>query len=104
MAYQYLVVCIFDFIIFPIASGLFIIYAKVPYVAWEPITLKQAGLYHMAMAAIVGVSAWTRGQEKLRRIDDDVFTQNEVGMSQSEYDQKKDEVVDPTIVNELDKK
>ncbi len=32
---------------------------------WEPITLHQNGLFHMAFGAILGVAAWTRGQEKV---------------------------------------
>ena len=35
---------------------------------WEPITLKEGGFYHLAMAAIIGVAAWTRGQEKIQKI------------------------------------
>jgi hypothetical protein len=35
---------------------------------WNPITLKEGGFYHLAMAAIIGVAAWTRGQEKITRI------------------------------------
>lgn len=35
---------------------------------WDPITLKEGGFYHLAMAAIIGVAAWTRGQEKITRI------------------------------------
>jgi hypothetical protein len=67
MAYQYFAVCLFDFIIFP---ALTMIVAKYTgeYVQWNPITLKESGFYHMAMGAIVGVAAWTRGLEKVRRI------------------------------------
>jgi len=32
---------------------------------WEPITLQSTGLFHMAFGAILGVAAWTRGQEKI---------------------------------------
>ena len=35
---------------------------------WEPLTLKGAGLFHMAMGAILGIAAWSRGQEKLAGI------------------------------------
>jgi N-acetyl-anhydromuramyl-L-alanine amidase AmpD len=30
--------------------------------------LKEGGFYHLAMAAIIGVAAWTRGREKIERI------------------------------------
>ena len=62
IAWQYLAVCIFDFIVFPAA---YMYFTKQPY---DPITLKEAGFYHLAMAAIIGVAAWTRGQEKIQRI------------------------------------
>ena len=61
IAWQYLVVCICDFILFPSVALKF----GVP---WEPLTLKQSGFYHLAMAAIIGVSAWTRGKEKIEKI------------------------------------
>ena len=62
IAWQYFAVCVFDFIIFPAA---FMYFAKEP---WDPLTLKESGFYHLAMAAIIGVAAWTRGQEKIQRI------------------------------------
>lgn len=68
MAWQYFVVCICDFIIFP---SLAMYYASKYGVAenfkWEPITLTAGGFYHIAMGVIVGISAYTRGQENLLR-------------------------------------
>jgi len=62
IAWQYLAVCIFDFIIFPAT------YMYFSQQQWNPITLKEGGFYHLAMAAIIGVAAWTRGQEKITKI------------------------------------
>lgn len=62
IAWQYFAVCVFDFIIFPAA---YMHFASQP---WDPITLKEGGFYHLAMAAIIGVAAWTRGKEKITRI------------------------------------
>jgi hypothetical protein len=62
IAWQYFAVNLFDFIIFPSASMYFL------KEAWNPITLKEGGFYHLAMAAIIGVAAWTRGQEKIQKI------------------------------------
>ena len=62
VAYQYLVVCIFDFLLFPILTALFHLYTNTPYTPWDPLTLKEGGFYHMSMMAIIGVTAWTRGQ------------------------------------------
>lgn len=36
--------------------------------SWQPLTLQQSGLFHMAFGAILGVAAWTRGQEKVEAI------------------------------------
>jgi hypothetical protein len=32
---------------------------------WLPITLGGGGLFHVAMGAVLGVTAWSRGQEKI---------------------------------------
>lgn len=69
MAYQYGAVCLFDFIIAPILTMLYFKFAGGAYIQWEPLTLKEGGFYHLSMAAILGVAAWTRGQEKITRIN-----------------------------------
>jgi hypothetical protein len=68
MAWLYLVTCAFDFIIAPIASA--IIYAQYGQEIrpWVPITLQGAGLYHLAMGAIVGITSWSRGQERMSEL------------------------------------
>lgn len=66
IAWSYLVTCVFDFIIFPIVWSLFQAYYKGSIeVPWTPITLHGAGLYHLAMGAAIGISAYSRGKEKL---------------------------------------
>jgi hypothetical protein len=68
MAYQYLAVCLSDFIIFPFLTMGFSYLTGVPYDQWDPITLKESGFYHLSMGAIIGVAAWTRGQEKIHSL------------------------------------
>ena len=68
MAYQYLLVCLFDFVLAPILTMILSKYLG-GYHPWEPLTLKESGYYHMAIGAILGVAAWTRGQEKIKRLD-----------------------------------
>lgn len=66
MGWMYMVVCIFDFIIFPIAWSLLQASAEGMVTSqWDPLTLKGAGLFHMAMGAVLGIAAWSRGQEKI---------------------------------------
>lgn len=69
MAVQYLVVCLFDFIIAPVLSWMFAYYTDTPPVPWEPLTLKGSGLYHLSMGAIVGVTSWSKTKEKIADAD-----------------------------------
>lgn len=64
MGIQYIIVCVFDFIIFPgIYTGIYA--GGGAFHEWKPLTLSNGGLYHAAMGAIVGVVAWQRTKEKL---------------------------------------
>jgi len=66
MAWVYIVICVFDFIVAPILwSILQATYKGNVTEAWLPLTLQGAGLFHLAMGAILGVTAWSRGQEKM---------------------------------------
>lgn len=69
MAWQYGAVCLFDFIIAPTLTMAYFHWSGGNYVQWEPLTLKESGFYHLSMAAIIGVAAWTRGQEKITEIN-----------------------------------
>jgi hypothetical protein len=68
MAIQYLLVCLFDFIFFPILSALYQATWKLPYTEWHPLTLQGGGLYHIAMGAIITATAYGRTQEKIAQI------------------------------------
>jgi hypothetical protein len=66
MGWTYMVICILDFAIYPMAWSILQALANGTVTSqWDPLTLKGAGLFHMAMGAIVGVAAWSRGQEKM---------------------------------------
>jgi len=69
MAWQYAAVCIFDFIVAPALTMWYFHVSGSTYIPWDPLTLKESGFYHLSMAAIIGVAAWTRGQEKLKKIE-----------------------------------
>lgn len=64
----YIAINICDFIIFPVLWSLFEAYTTGDLTPWEPLTLKAAGTFHIAFGAILGVAAWTRGQEKIAKI------------------------------------
>lgn len=64
MAIQYLVVCVFDFILAPVFWTSLQAYLHLPVTQWVPTTLGSGGTYHLAMGAVLGVAAWTRSLEK----------------------------------------
>jgi hypothetical protein len=73
MGWLYMAICLMDFIGFPFISMFLPIIFKhdgiaVNYVAWQSLSLSNGGLIHLAFGAILGVSAWTRGQEKIAKI------------------------------------
>lgn len=90
-AYIYLFICLFDFVAMPIAYEIFhralgpveliaaarslepaaqieIIKIFSSGARWDPLTLGETGLFHIAFGAILGVAAWTRGHEKINKI------------------------------------
>lgn len=69
MAWQYLFVCLYDFFFAPTILNALNFSYKMAFIPWEPLTLKGGGLYHLAMGAILGVAAWSRGQEKTALIE-----------------------------------
>ena len=66
MGWMYMLVCTMDFVVFPVLWSLVQVIGdgKVE-TQWSPITLQGAGLFHMAMGAILGIAAFGRTQEKL---------------------------------------
>lgn len=70
MGWVYMITCITDFIIFPILWAIFQAhYGIKPIEVWSPLTLEGAGLYHLAMGAVLGVTAYGRTQEKMATIN-----------------------------------
>lgn len=74
MAVMYMCVCTFDFILAPILWAIVQFWetqaANDAFRQWQPLTLQGAGLFHMAMGAVLGITAWSRGQEKLAGVAD----------------------------------
>ena len=66
MGWMYMLVCVMDFVIFPILWSMIQVIGdgKVE-TQWQPITLQGAGLFHIAMGAILGIAAYGRTQEKM---------------------------------------
>jgi hypothetical protein len=65
MGWMYMLVCIFDMILFPILWSLLQTVTHTPITQWNPLTLQGAGLFHIAMGAVLGIAAFGRTQEKM---------------------------------------
>jgi len=65
MGWMYMLVCTFDMILFPILWSLLQTFTHTPITQWNPLTLQGAGLFHIAMGAVLGIAAFGRTQEKL---------------------------------------
>jgi hypothetical protein len=66
MGWMYMLVCITDFVLFPILWSLVQVIGDGKVESqWVPITLQGAGLFHIAMGAILGIAAYGRTQEKM---------------------------------------
>lgn len=65
MGWTYMIICILDMGIFPIVWSLAQVLTKQPITQWDPLTLRGAGLFHMAMGAVLGIAAFGRTQEKV---------------------------------------
>jgi hypothetical protein len=65
MGWMYMAVCTMDMIIFPIIWSIAQVITKQPISQWDPLTLRGAGLFHMAMGAVLGIAAFGRTQEKV---------------------------------------
>ena len=66
MGWMYMVVCMMDMVVFPILWSLLqsLNHGSVTS-QWNPLTLQGAGLFHIAMGAVLGIAAFGRTQEKL---------------------------------------
>jgi hypothetical protein len=65
MGWMYMIVCMCDMVIFPVAWALLQASMKQPVTQWNPLTLQGAGLFHLAMGAVLGIAAFGRTQEKI---------------------------------------
>ena len=66
MGWMYMVVCMFDMVVFPVLWSLLqaTTHGSVN-TQWNPLTLQGAGLFHIAMGAVLGIAAFGRTQEKM---------------------------------------
>ena len=65
MGWMYMLICLLDMAVFPVLWALWQGYNHAQITQWNPLTLQGAGLFHIAMGAVLGISAFGRTQEKL---------------------------------------
>ena len=66
MGWVYMATCTADFVLFPILWSILQALSKGNVTSqWQPLTLQGAGLYHVAMGAVLGIAAYGRTKEKI---------------------------------------
>jgi hypothetical protein len=96
-AITYLIINIFDFIIAPLVNFYFFGHESgMHYIQWSPMTLQGGGTFHIAFGAILGVTAWSRGQEKIAGV-------NYPREDRSYYDRGREQEVNKVYIHDLKK-
>ena len=65
MGWMYMIICLADMLVFPVLWSLLQAMTQQPITQWNPLTLQGAGLFHIAMGAVLGIAAFGRTQEKI---------------------------------------
>ena len=65
MGWMYMGICTLDMAIFPVLWSVLQMFQNTTITQWQPLTLQGAGLFHIAMGAVLGIAAFGRTQEKL---------------------------------------
>lgn len=117
-AYFYLMICLFDFVLMPsyyewahkAASDQVVITEALKFSPtaqvtvlqmlrqsdkWTPLTLGENGLFHVAFGAILGVSAFTRGNERIARVNNGLMDDDYVEETRNEPIQNPTRPVPP---------
>jgi hypothetical protein len=65
MGWMYMGICTLDMAVFPVLWSVLQMFQHTTITQWQPLTLQGAGLFHIAMGAVLGIAAFGRTQEKL---------------------------------------
>lgn len=66
MGWVYMMTCTCDFVVFPVLWSVLQALSNGQVTSqWQPLTLQGAGLYHLAMGAVLGIAAYGRTKEKV---------------------------------------
>jgi hypothetical protein len=101
MGWMYMGVCIFDFVLAPILWAVIQFWetqaANDAFRQWQPMTLQGAGLFHMAMGAVLGLAAWGRTQEKLSGTSSNNVPESPVAPSAAVTPRQVQAVAEPVV-------
>ena len=67
LGWSYIAICLFDFIFGPLVNYAFFKSTGATFDSWKPLTMTDGGMFHLSMGAVLGITSWTRGQEKINR-------------------------------------
>ena len=107
MGWMYMIVCVCDFTAFPVLWSLLQSMSHGQVTSqWQPLTLQGAGLFHLAMGAVLGIAAFGRTQEKIANNTNNMSGQSFQGSPQtyqslntvSQYSQQPSYNAGPAIV------
>ena len=65
MGWMYMLICTLDMAVFPVLWSILQTVQEQTITQWQPLTLQGAGLFHLAMGAVLGIAAFGRTQEKI---------------------------------------
>ena len=65
MGWMYMGICTLDMAVFPVLWSVLQVIQHTTITQWQPLTLQGAGLFHVAMGAVLGIAAFGRTQEKI---------------------------------------
>lgn len=76
LSFVYVLIILCDFVVFPMGWSVLQTYlilsgAAVDFVQWIPMTLQQAGLFHVVLGSFLGITSFTRSLEKREGVADD---------------------------------
>lgn len=70
----YVMICFFDFILAPILYAVYSGYFHNNVIQiWLPLTIQSGGIVHLSFGAILGVTAYSRGKEKMNALDNQTY-------------------------------
>lgn len=69
LAFVYLIIVLFDFVIFPAFLAFLSFKHGQTYIPYQSISLQSGGLIHLSFGTILGLSAYTRGMAKIKAIE-----------------------------------